>query len=92
MNNACTLAQRNLEEAVTPVLAKYRSFLEFLRPGQSRDIYPWRAAEDVVMETARLLTLDGWLVVRQRYTGSTANYSGGGYFIKVTAPNSCSGR
>ncbi|MBZ0186577.1 MAG: hypothetical protein K8F91_10045 [Candidatus Obscuribacterales bacterium] len=83
---ACDLATANLEAAVAPVLEKYLGYLTYLRPGQSRDIYPWHNPEDVVMEAARRLQAQGYQVVRMRYTGCRSNYSGGDYYLRVTAP------
>ncbi len=82
---ACRIARKNLEAQVSPVLAKYRQYIEHLRPGSYRDIYPWHTPEDVAMEAACRLEQEGWRVRRIRYTGSAANYPGS-YFLRVTAP------
>ncbi|MBK9141680.1 MAG: hypothetical protein IPM23_04235 [Candidatus Melainabacteria bacterium] len=82
---APAIVDRNLEDLAAPLLERYRGYLAHLRPGLSRDIYPWSSPEDVVAEVARRLRAEGWIVTRRKYTGSRVNYPGT-YFLRLTAP------
>ena len=77
--------QQNLELSVAPLLAKYRSFIKYLRPGQYHDIYPWHDPTGLVMEVAIRLRKEGWCVRRRR----VRRYSDCGYnwVLRVTAPD-----
>jgi len=78
-------AARNLEDLAAPLLERYLGHLAHIRPGQSRDIYPWNSPDDVVAEVAGRLRAQGWIVTRRKYTGSRVNYPGK-YFLRLTAP------
>ena len=67
--------------------AQVGSKRDYTCAGQSRDIYPWHTPEDVVMEAASRMRSHGWYVERLPYRGSTGNYSGGHYYLRVTAPS-----
>lgn len=90
-SRATRIVNANLDAAVAPVLEKYREHVYTLHPGESRDIYPWRTPEHLVMEAARRLHNEGWRVEKLPYEGSVVNYSGGDYYIRVTAPGANEG-